>query len=700
MIGRRILPTALVIVLALVHATTGVAYWKAGGTGSGQASVDTLGAGNQPTAAAAATTVTVQWTQTAFRGSPLGGFASSGYTIRRYPAAGGAATTPSGACGALVSGTAATLSCQETSVPPGSWRYTVTPLLGASWTGAESPTSTAVGVAPGAPTLSSVTAQNPATGQSTGDIQVSWGTVTGATGFNVYRRTTAGSYDFSTPLNGTTPLTGTTYTDTGSGLTGATTYAYVVRAVTDTVEGASSNELTASAIARPSAPTGLSATLRAAARIDVGWSTVAGAVGYNVYRRTSAGSYDYASPLNGTSLVSASPYADTTATDGTTYRYVVRAVISGAGGARVESVESAETPAATADGTAPSTATLTDPGSPLRGSVALAATAVDSGSGVASVRFQYTTAGGSTWTDGCTATAAPYSCSLVTTGLTDGLYDLRAVATDVAGNTKTSSVVASRRIDNTAPTAGMSDPGAYLRAAVTLTATGSDGGSGLASVRIQRAATGSGVWTDVCTGSSSPTNCTWTTTAVTDGGYDLRAIATDAAGNATTSTVVSNRVVDNTAPTGVDVQTTNVSGGTAGKPQAGDVVTYTFSEPMLPASILSGWTGASTSVTVRFTNGNPDVLTVYNAANNTLLPLGSLTSGTKYVSGNTTFTASSMLLSGNSIVVTLGTPGGGTATANTATTLQWTTSTAATDRAGNPLVAATVLETGTLDLDF
>jgi chitinase len=235
---------------------------------------------------------------------------------------------------------------------------------------------------------------------------------------------------------------------------------------------------------------------------------------------------------------------------------------------------------------------------------------------------------------------------------------------------------------------------------VTLTATGSDGGSGLASVRIQRAATGSGVWTDVCTGSSSPTNCTWTTTAVTDGGYDLRAIATDAAGNATTSTVVSNRVVDNTAPTGVDVQTTNVSGGTAGKPQAGDVVTYTFSEPMLPASILSGWTGASTSVTVRFTNGNPDVLTVYNAANNTLLPLGSLTSGTKYVSGNTTFTASSMLLSGNSIVVTLGTPGGGTATANTATTLQWTTSTAATDRAGNPLVAATVLETGTLDLDF
>jgi hypothetical protein len=88
---------------------------------------------------------------------------------------------------------------------------------------------------------------------------------------------------------------------------------------------------------------------------------------------------------------------------------------------------------------------------------------------------------------------------------------------------------------------------------VTLSATAADGGSGLASVRIQRATTGSGVWTDVCTGTSSPTNCTWSTTALADGGYDLRAIATDAAGNTTTSTTVANRVVDNTAPTGVDI---------------------------------------------------------------------------------------------------------------------------------------------------
>ena len=86
--------------------------------------------------------------------------------------------------------------------------------------------------------------------------------------------------------------------------------------------------------------------------------------------------------------------------------------------------------------------------------------------------------------------------------------------------------------------------------------------------------------------------------------------------------MVANRVVDNTAPTAVDVQTTNAAGGTAGKPEAGDVLTYMFSEPMKPASILAGWTGAATAVVVRFTNGNPDVITVFDATNATQLALG------------------------------------------------------------------------------
>ena len=695
---RRRTIAGLATLLLLVLAAPAAAYWQAGGAGTGQAPVDTLASGNLPTTSASLNTVTVTWPQSTLQGNRIGGYTGGGYTIRRYPASGGTAVTPNGACALMISGSTATLSCQDTSVPVGSWRYTVATRLN-SWTGAESLQSASVTVAPAAPTLTSVAAQNPPAGQSTGSIQVDWNPVTGATGYNLYRRSSSGAYNFSAPVNGAVPLTGTAYTDPGSGLTGGTSYAYVVRA-TSGVESPDSNERSATAIARPSAPASVTATAVAGANINVDWPSVSSATGYNVYRRTATGSYNYATSLNGGSPATGTAYTDTSAVNGTTYRYVVRAVKIGAGSAQVESVDSTESPAATADGISPGSVTLTDPGSPLRGSVTVSGTAADAGSGVASLRVQYAVPGGSTWTTGCIATTAPYSCSLATAAIPDGLYDLRAFATDAAGNTTSSNVLANHRIDNTAPSVTVSDPGAYIRQTVTLTGTAGDAGSGVASVTVQRAPTGSSTWTTVCAGTSSPTNCTLNTTTLTDGGYDLRAIATDVAGNTTTSLLVANRVVDNTAPTGLDVQSTNASGGTAAKPESGDTLTYTFSEPMRPGSILAGWLGAATPVVVRFTNGNPDVITVYDSTNTTQLALGSVTSGKKYVTANTTFTGSSLVLSGSAVTLTLGTPSGATATANGSSTLQWTTSTLATDLAGNPLTAATVLETGAADLEF
>jgi fibronectin type 3 domain-containing protein len=694
---RRAAILASIAALLLGGYVPAEAHWQAGGAGSGQAPVGTLPGGSQPSASASLDTVTVQWTQSAFAGSALGGYAGGGYVIRRYAPSGGPAITPSGGCGATIGGTGATLSCQETDVPSGPWKYTVTPVLG-SWTGEESEPSSSVTVLLGAPVLSSVTAQNPPAGQATGAIQLAWDAVSTAIGYNVYRRTGSGSYNFSAPLNGAVPVTATSYSDPGSGLTGGTTYAYVVRAVTLAVESTSSNELSATAIARPSAPGGVTATPAAGGRIDVAWSSVAGVAGYNVYRRTSSGSYDYSTPLNGLTPQTGTAFADSTAANGTTYRYVVRAV--GAGAAPLESLDSGESAAATADATPPSSVAIADPGSQLRGSVTISGTAADAGSGVASLRFEYAPAGTSTWATGCIATAAPYSCALATSSLADGLYDLRVFATDIAGNATASSIVAGRRVDNTGPAVTMGDPGAYLRATVTLTPTASDAGSGVASVRIQRAPTGSSTWTDVCTDGTSPYSCAWTTTTLPDGGYDLRAIATDVAGNASTSALVSNRVVDNTAPAGVDVQTTNAAGKTAGKPEAGDVLTYTFSEPMRPGSILAGWTGTAAPVVVRVTNGSPDAFSVFDSANTTQLALGSVSSGKNYVSANRTFTASSMALSGNTISVTLGTPSGAISTVTGTSTLQWVTSSAATDLAGNPILSATSAESGAADLDF
>jgi hypothetical protein len=690
----------LAATVALTGAAPAAGYWSAGGTGAASAGVETLAAGNTPTASAAGHTVTISWAQSTIGSQPLGGFALGGYAVLRYPAGGGSAVTPGPGCAAAVSGSGASLTCAEANVPPGAWQYTVTTLLG-TWTGAESTKSATVSVSPDEPVLTAAAAQNPGAGQSTGAVALSWSAVPGATGYNIYRRAGSGSYDFSAPLNGATPVTSNAYTDPGSALTGGTSYTYVVRAVTAGTESTNSNELSAVAIARAVAPASVTVTLAPAGAITVTWPSVSGASGYNVYRRLAAGSYDYSAPLNGGTPLSTAAFDDVTATNGTTYRYVVRSVVIGAAATALESLaDSAESAAATSDATPPASATINDPGSPLRATLTLSGSAADAGSGVSSLQMQYTPAGTSAWTSGCTAVVAPFSCSFDTTTTADGAYDIRSLATDLAGNTTASAIVADRRIDNTGPTVTMGDPGGFIRGTVTLGAAPADSGSGIASVTIQRAPAATATWTTVCSDTTVPYSCSLNTIVLTDGGYDLRAVATDIAGNTTTSATVANRVVDNTAPTGVDIQTSNVAGGTVGKPETGDLLTFTLSEPVAPASVLSGWGGAATSVVVRFTNGNPDVISVYDSTNTTQLALGSVRSGKKYVTGDVAFLASSALLSGSTIAVTLGVPNGSTAKANGSTTLQWTPSTAATDRAGNPLTAGTIAESGLADLDF
>jgi hypothetical protein len=181
--------------------------------------------------------------------------------------------------------------------------------------------------------------------------------------------------------------------------------------------------------------------------------------------------------------------------------------------------------------------------------------------------------------------------------------------------------------------------------------------------------------------------------------------ATDNASNVTT--VGFTVTVDNSAPTGTDVQTANGS-TTVGKPELGDTITLTFSEVIDPQSIQAAWTGAATSVVVRITNGGAgaDVLTVRNAANTVQLPLGSVNLvGTGYVTITRDFgasgTASSMVAAGNSITITLGMPSAGT-TMQPAPGLNmiWTPSATATDRAGNACLATPATESGALDLDF
>ena len=181
--------------------------------------------------------------------------------------------------------------------------------------------------------------------------------------------------------------------------------------------------------------------------------------------------------------------------------------------------------------------------------------------------------------------------------------------------------------------------------------------------------------------------------------------ATDTAGTATaTSYLVT---VDNTAPRASNIQTANVAGGTAGKPELGDAMTLTYTKAIDPNTVQSSWSGAATPVVVKIVDGgsHDDTLEVLNASTSAQLPFGTIDLGRKdYVSQTTTFgasgTASTMVLSGSAITVTLGTPSATAGTAAATGTLTWTPSATVTDPAGNAMGTTAVTETGPADKDF
>jgi len=189
------------------------------------------------------------------------------------------------------------------------------------------------------------------------------------------------------------------------------------------------------------------------------------------------------------------------------------------------------------------------------------------------------------------------------------------------------------------------------------------------------------------------------------GPYTYSIATTDGAGNPGSQAGLG-VTVDNTATTAADVQTGN-GGAAVGRAEAGDTITYTFSEPIDPESILTGWTGAATDVVVRINDGATatDKLVIYNSANSTQLRLGSVDlAQTGYVAASRTFgatgTKSRMVRSGNAVTVTLGTASGAVTDAPSTSAMLWTPSASAYDRAGNAMSTATRTETGAADKEF
>lgn len=314
------------------------------------------------------------------------------------------------------------------------------------------------------------------------------------------------------------------------------------------------------------------------------------------------------------------------------------------------------------------------------------------------------------------------------TGVSDGSHTFSVKARDAVGN-ESSPASYTWTVDATAPTSAITFPvsGSFYNASGynagcgtgvgDFCGTASDsGGSGVATVQVSIQQGTSKYWGGTSYNASS--EMLFTATGTTswsygfaaanfspDGTYTVRAKATDAAGNITTA--VSTFTIDTTAPAGSDIQSTNGSGGTNGRPEAGDTVIYTYTEAMEAASIQAGWSGASTNVVVRINNGGADTMTVWDASNTTQLNLGSLSLGrSDYVTGNVTFgatgTPSTMVKSGSNITITLGSVSDPalTGTAAGGGTMVWTPSASAADPAGNACSTANTSELSGADKEF
>jgi hypothetical protein len=154
----------------------------------------------------------------------------------------------------------------------------------------------------------------------------------------------------------------------------------------------------------------------------------------------------------------------------------------------------------------------------------------------------------------------------------------------------------------------------------------------------------------------------------------------------------------------------------AGRIDAGDTITFLWSEIIDPESVLAGWNGSATNVTVqvvnRSTQAGGDSITIRNAANTADLPLGDISmlvrdyvSGTTLFGGPTNATRSRMAWNPTTgaVVVTLGpadAPGTVTQNGTLTSNYQWVPD-AVFDRAGNPSNTTTYTEPGgTADRDW
>jgi fibronectin type 3 domain-containing protein len=265
--------------------------------------------------APASLTATIAGTQINLSWSSVG--VATSYNFYRATSPGGEGITP------IASVLTGTTFSDPNRLAGLSYYYQVTSVNGS---GESARSVEAVGVlAPAAPTNVAAALD----GNNTNDIDVTWTAPAGVMSYNVFRGSTPGG-EGSTPF--ATGVTGTVFVDSGAATSPGISYYYTVVAINAGGQSPASAE--AFFATPPVAPTTPTAAIKPSGNVALAWSTVTGAVSFNVYRATSPGG-EGTTPLV-TGLGSPS-YVDSFVGNGGTFYYEVTAL--GLGGESVKSGE-------------------------------------------------------------------------------------------------------------------------------------------------------------------------------------------------------------------------------------------------------------------------------------------------------------------------------------------------------------------------
>jgi Bacterial Ig domain/Carboxypeptidase regulatory-like domain len=388
-------------------------------------------------------------------------------------------------------------------------------------------------------------------GATNSSVQLSWATNQASTSAVDYGTTTA--YGATTPVSSTMVMT---HQMAVTGLAQGTTYHFRVRSTTGS-DSASSPDQICTTTGGNNAPPSVQVTSPAAG------ATLSGKVSLTAVASDNGTVSGVQFQVDGKNVgadLTASPYLyvldSSTLSNGA---HSIDAVATDNSGKSTTSATVAVKVDNTTKDTTPPTVSITAPanGAKVTGVVAVTAIAADNVS-VASVQFEIDGAN-----VGATDVAAPYAYSWDTSKAANGAHTLKAVATDGSGNTTTSAgvtvTVNNTGADKTPPTVAISSPTAAATVAgtVNVTATAADN-VGVASVQFQVDGVNAGG-----ADGSTPYAFAWDTTKVANGAHQLDAIARDAAGNATTSAIVT-VTVNNAAAKNFSISGTLSGAGGAG----------------------------------------------------------------------------------------------------------------------------------------